>query len=538
MLVLDRNADAYPDDIDPAIRYRVPAGLAPLAGPDGTPQAMLSRGPDGGLLHLRLGPVWPALAARERMVAFESGRFRLVSRTPASSDTGAWRATPIVGAAVVDRSVTLDQVEAAIARKLGQGSGDVVDVEVELTFRGLAPAFPWLASVARTTLRARIGALLRSTPATFDEVEAAFLGLTEDTFTWHPLQAGALPPPRDEALRAIAQYAKAELFVESDHRYEFAEGGPARLDLSLAVPRVQTRTIGLRWSFSEFLAAQPDPKKHLIDVAIPAPFVAADLCVVNDVPLAANGITSVAVEVRTGGPTGIVRHEFKVGEPSAKRLRFVRESADALSIRWRARAAVLTATGPAIVESDEHAAGLLIEVNAATLGLKAIRFLAAKEVFDHAATIEVAVGNRTLSLTAAVPEAWAVGRQPPATVDVTARRSTGERFPLGAMACGPMGLTFDATTLGVGEFVTVVLRPPADLAQRAAYLGVQAEGHPWRTVEQGDDLALPMRRESRLVPPRIRYRSRVVARGAGGATSVVSDSAWRERTGDVVTIEL
>ena len=42
MLVLDRNADSYPDDSDPLVRYRLPTGLVALAGPDGTPQAMLS----------------------------------------------------------------------------------------------------------------------------------------------------------------------------------------------------------------------------------------------------------------------------------------------------------------------------------------------------------------------------------------------------------------------------------------------------------------------------------------------------------------
>jgi len=538
MLVLTRDTDAYPDDGDRSIRYRVPIGLRPLPAPDGTPQAVLSRSADGGLLHLRLEAMWPALQSGERTVAFHSGRFRLVPRTPSATDTGQWWPSPVTGAAVVDRSVSLDAVEAAIARRVGARDGNLVDVEVELSLNGLAPSFPWLASVDRASLRARVAALLRSTPASAEEIEAAFLGLPPDMFTWHPLECRAMPPPRDDALRAIAYAALRELFVANAGGYTLAEDGPPRYDVSLAVPRMQTRNVGLRWSFSEFLAAQPDPGKHLIDVAIPAPFVAADLCVVNDVPLAANGITGIAVEIRTGGPTGVVQHQFNPGEPSAKRLRFVRETADPLNIKWRARTAVVTANGPAMVDSDEHASGLLVEINPATLGLRALRFAARPDVFDHVTTLEIALGTRVLVLSAAAPEAWAVGRQAPASVTVTATRAAGERYPLGAIEVGPTGLLFDASALGVGEYVSVSLRPPADLDQRAAYLGIQVEGQAWRTVEGGGDIVLSVRRANRFAAPNVKYRSRVVPRRADGATSAVSESTWREAAGEIVTLEL
>lgn len=538
MLVLKRSEDTYPDHADAAVRYRLPTGLAPLPGPDGTPQAVLTRSPDGGLLHLRLGATWPELRPGDRPVAFAAGRFRLILQTPTARETGRWWPTPIGGNAVVDRSVSLDPIEAAIAKSLGQRTNDLVDAEVELTLHGLAPAFPWLVSVELATLRSRIAALLGATPASWDAVEAAFLGLTEDTFMWHPLEARALRPLLDEALLAIAQYAAPVLLTSTDRGWMLAQGGPSRLDISLAVPRVQTRTIGLRWSFSEFLAQQSDPRKHLVDVAIPAPFVAADLCVVNDVPLASTGIRSIAVEVRTGGPSGMLRHEFRAGEPSAARLRFVRESTAELDIRWRARATIVTASGPAAVETAERSSGLLIEVNPTSLGLKALRFLAAQEVFDHVASLEISVGSRTLTLNAASPEAWAVGREPPTTVTVGAMLASGERHALGAMPIGPMGMTLDAGTLGVGEIAPVVLRPPPDLERRAAYLAVQVEGHPWRTLDPGGELALAVRRESRVQPPKLRYRTRLVSRGVEGATSVMSESAWRDGVGEVVSVDL
>lgn len=538
MLVLSRSEDTYPDDTDAAVRYRLPTGLAPLPGPDGTPQAVLTRSQDGGLLHLRLGATWPELQPGDRPVAFATGRFRLILQTPTARETGRWWPTPITGNAVVDRSVSLDPIEAAIAKYLGQHTNDLVDVEVELTLRGLAPPFPWLVSVELATLQSRIAALLGATPASWEAVEAAFLGLTEDTFMWHSLEARALRPPLDEALLTIAQYAAPVLLSSSDRGWVLAQGGPSRLDISLAVPRVQTRTSGLRWSFSEFLAQQSDPRKHLVDVAVPAPFVAADLCILNDVPLASNGIRSIAVEVRTGGPSGMLRHEFRAGEPSAVRLRFVRESTAELDIRWRARATIVTASGPAAVETEERSSGLLIEVNPTNLGLKALRFLAAQEVFDHVASLEISVGSRMLTLNAASPEAWAVGREPPTTVTVGAILASGERHSLGATPIGPMGMTLDAGTLGVGEIAPVVLRPPPDLDRRAAYLAVQIEGHPWRTLDPGGELALAVRRESRVQPLKLRYRTRLVSRGVEGATSVMSESAWRDGVGEVVSVDL
>ena len=60
MLVLARAGDAYPDDSDAAVRYRLPTGLQPVVAPNGTPQAVLTRSEDGGLLQLRLVALWPS----------------------------------------------------------------------------------------------------------------------------------------------------------------------------------------------------------------------------------------------------------------------------------------------------------------------------------------------------------------------------------------------------------------------------------------------------------------------------------------------
>ena len=195
--------------------------------------------------------------------------------------------------------------------------------------------------------------------------------------------------------------------------------------------------------------------------------------------------------------------------------------------------------GPAVLPpTDFRKSGLLIEVTPAALGFKPIRLSSAPEVFDIAASLELIVGSRTLTLSRAAPEAWTVGREPPATATVTAQLASGERAPVGALPLDARGLTIDATTLGRGEIAPVVLRPPADLATRAAYLAVQVEGHGWRTLDAGTELTLPVRRESRLQPPKLRYRTRHVARREGGATAVISESAWRDAAGETISVEL
>jgi hypothetical protein len=308
--------------------------------------------------------------------------------------------------------------------------------------------------------------------------------------------------------------------------------------VSLAVARVQTRVFGLRWSFSEFLSNLEDPSPHLIDQAVPAPFEAADLHLVNDLPLAPEGIRSIVVEARTGGPSGLVRHEFLPGEAGAAHVRFVRETFEELETSWRARATVVTSRGPVIHNSGPHASGLMIEVNTESLGLNPVHLTADPEVFEHVVALEATVGTRTLKLTRERPEAWAVGRRPPPTIDLTAVLESGERKSLGSRRIGPRGLSVTAADLGVGEIAPVVLRPPDDLQLRAAYLALQVEGGPWRTIDFGAELTWPVRLESRLQAPRIRYRTRHVPRAVDGATQPMAESGWLEGVGEVVVAEV
>ncbi|MEA5451780.1 hypothetical protein VB780_24600 [Leptolyngbya sp. CCNP1308] len=538
MLVLNLTKAGYPDDGDNAIHYRLPIGLAPLPGDDGVPQAILIRSAEGGLMHLRLGATWPELSSQDRQIPFSRGRFRLRLHTPTTDECGHWQPLALDRNATVDCNLAFSPLEMAIARQLNNRGENLVDVEVELTFQGMTPAYPWRVSAEAAVLQAQFTALLGHNPVPWEAVQTAFLELSPDLFTWYPLAPGALPPPSDDALRLIAQQLGPRLFAAAPDGWSLLADGPDLVSLSLQVPTLQHQTLGLRWSWSDFLAAQPDPDRHLVDIQVPAPFEAADLYIVNDLALAPGGLTSLTVDIFTGGPSGLISHEFRLGEPSSARLRFIRETFEELNLRWQVRAAVITAQGPTLVETDLRPGTQLIELTAANVGLRPLRFRAEPEVFSQVKSLEVQIGQRRLTLTPAAPEAWAVGRTLPPTVVVSALLPSGEAVSLGNLAIGPQGLTLGTGELGVGEVVVVTLRAPANLLERAAYLAVQIDSGPWRTLEAGAELTWAVRRQNRFQPPQIAYRTRHVPRSADGRTAVLTAPQAHQGQGELVEVDL
>jgi len=539
MLLLRQDHDWYSDDSRPGVRYLLPKALEPVSSVDGIPQVLVARSGDGGVLHLRLGANWPELGQGEERVPFSGGRFRMVLKAPTAETHSEWRDVQLFGDALVDRSLSLSGAELAIARHLWERGAELVEVEVELSIRGSFPAYPWMVRVEAERLRELLLALLAETPASWQMVQAAFLGISKETFQWIPLEPRAIPPPTDEALLAVAQYAAPLLLRWTDEGWIPGDGSlPPEISLSLQVPRSGVRPFGMRWSFSEFLERQPDPGRHLLDLAVPDPFEAADLQIVNDLPLDEKAIRKITVEVLTGGPTGRVTHQFEPGKPSAARLRFVRETFDELNLSWRTLADVVTAAGPAIVPSDFRTTGLLIEVNREALNLTPLRFLAELEVFDHVTAILVKLGSRAFRLSRESPEQWAVGRRPPANVTVSAELPAGEIRGLGTVPLDPGGLDIGASLLRVGGPVGVSFRLAEDMVQRAAYVAVQLEGHGWRTLGGGETVSWPVARKNRLVAPEFRFRTRHVPVQGDGATGVMVESEWRDESGLEVSLEL
>ena len=536
MLVLIPSGDSFADHADSRLRYRLPTGLHPLIA-GGRPQVLVSRSDSGGMLQVRLTAEWPAMSPDDRPVPFAESRFRLVMRTPGgTAQTGEWRTSAMSGPVLVDRSVSLNPVEAAIARRLGAAASELVEVEVEATVRGFPPVCPWTVYAPGEALAQTLRALLGEDPVPWVEVENAFLGLPLDAFTWRASEPSALPPS-EQAKRSLARHAAASLLRSADGLWSLRPDPPPRIALNLAVPVADSRTVGMRWSFSEFLASQSDPSLHLVDVVMPAPHEASEVVVANDVPLAAKGISRIEVEVHTGGPSGRIRHTFVPDAPAAARLPFVRDTFEDLTLRWRAKVTVLTANGPAVLESPFQNAGLSIQIRPSDLGLVPIQLKADSEVFEHVQSVACVVGTRRVDLTSAEPEAWVVGRNPPPDAEVIAAPRGGDPVSLGAFPLDA-SLLIGAATLGVGEVVPVRISAKPDVWTRALYLAVQVDNGPWRTLERDQFIEWPVRRESRLHAPRLRFRTRHVASQAASAARLMQESDWLEGIGDSIAVEV
>lgn len=538
MRTLRRDAEGFLDDLDPSLRWVVPDGLEPVVDAAGVPQVFVVRGPDAGVLTLRLRPRWPGLDGRHRQASIAASRVRLVGLAAGVRSDGVWHDGGIEAEHLLGRALALDAIELAMIRRLAPGGGDTIEVEVELAFEGLLPRHPWLVRIDGPGLRARLRALLGD--GSFDRAgwNDAIAGLGDDVLTWWPLRADAIPVPRDEARIALAEHCLPLVTSGGPEALRLRDDLPERLAIDLSVATAGRTAVALRWSLSAFLAGLADPSLHLVDATVPDPFQAAAMHVTCDVPLADGGVRSIEVEITTGGPSGRLRHVFLPSAAAAVRLPFVRESAAPLEPRWLARATVVTAAGPTVVETPPRAGGTVIDLDATALGIVPLRFAADPIVFTRVAAIEIEIGARRVQLTAAASEAWAVGRTPPPSVAVTAIATDGVRHPLGNLALARDGLRVGAATLGIGDTVTVVLAPPAQLEASAAYLAVQIEGGPWRTLERGDRLPWSLRRDDVLTAPRLRYRTRHVPRDAGGRTSPMRESPWIDASGESITVTL
>lgn len=537
MLILGTEADGFPDTDNRELRYRLPVALQPAVPQDAVPEAMLATHANGGLLILRLLPQWPVLDDDERRVPLAAGRFRILLRAADGTDAGTWHDSAIVAEAVVDRRVTLNSLEASLARRLLRSGGDVLDIEVELAVRGRSPTFPWRIKASSELLRAQIDALLQNQPASWADVETAFQGLRREDFEWYPREPDALPPPADAAFALLAFHAKPLMFTSSADGWTLADDPPEWLDLDLSLARPLSRWFGLRWSFSEFLAAQPDPDRHLFELTTPAPLEAADLLLTHDLTLSDDGIRKIDVEVRGTGPSGELNHSFVPGSPSAARMRFVRETFRDLDLKARIKATVMAPGGPTIVRAELRSNDLSLHITAARLGIRPVLVTAEAAVFDHVAALEIVLGSRNIVLTADAPLRWAIRSSPAVAAATTAVLESGERVALGDVAPTDGNIIVGAATLGVGTMADIVFDWPATQGG-AAYLAVSTENGSWRTLQPGAQVYGHVRLKNSLEPVAIRYRTRHVPRDASGATAPMVESDWHQATGPIVTVSL
>lgn len=534
MLVLTSGPDGFVDDQDPALRYRLPTGLAPVEDHQGRASVALTTDTDGGILALRLAARWPTLAEHERHVPLAGGRVRVVVRGTTGAGAG-WADVHPHGGLLVDRHLSLGAVDADLLRDALLDGAAAVDVEVRLDIRGRTPSWPWLVRAHGPSLAQALGALVGSAPATWPDIVDAFHALGADGLTWTPTEPGPIPPPTGPDLAlALAAAARGTLLDRDDSGWVLRPEPPTQLDLSLSVPTVTTRAVPLSWSFSEFLATVADPDQHVRDTTVVQPLSATDLSVINEVPLAPDGIRRIDLDVETGGPSGTVSCSFTPDGPDAQRLRFVRITAAEMHLRWRARTTVDVSGRPVVLQAAPRPTGLLLRLRSEDLGLQAVRLYAEPAVFEAVAAVAVTIGTRTVRLDADRSMAWVVGRSAPPTASVVVIDPDGREYDYGAVPVVQGTAAITAALLELRSRGPVVLEP-ADWSG-LAYLAVQVEPGGWSTVPPDGTLVHQVTRSHRQADPRVRFRTRHVPVSADGATSPMVESPWQDGAGSRLAV--
>ena len=189
----------FPDHRDSRVLHYLPAEVGLATEPSGEPDFLLLRyrgdssGAAGGLLRWRLElapppPFWSTAAEaagwRPRAVAFDEGRFRFRLRSlveAARDEAGDWHSITAAGHELAATSVGLTPRETQFLQLLLEAGGSVVEVELELSYRGLVPGIPWLATAQTAALKTYLAALLPPAAVREDEVVAAFLSLPTPT---------------------------------------------------------------------------------------------------------------------------------------------------------------------------------------------------------------------------------------------------------------------------------------------------------------------------------------------------------------------
>jgi hypothetical protein len=449
VLVLVGSRGAFPDHLDQRVAHVLPDGLA-LADLLVLRYAGDGDAADGGLLRLRLIPTLPVGSGREvRPVAFEAGRARLRMRLPGDPDAlaGRWEPLAIPGGDILIPAVTLTSHEAQVVQALAEGGGAVVEVEVELRYRGVHPGLPWLATPG-AALHEELARRLAPEPVPASLVRAVVAGLPAETWAMRALVAGAPAPDPDalaDALTARVLDAWFEPVEAADEGIEEEEdrvatsderrvvGGSGARDgflgavplhrlraepavtgpWDLAVLRTEARTHRLTWSLGDAVAALPaEVRARAFPRVIVASLVAADTVhVVNGLPVTPDGVRAISVELGFLGASGLPEHATLTfdGSRSVQRVALPRFAGRDPRLRRRIDLTVASTDGgwPRRLRGTEAAvAGAVVEVSAATAGVDVVRIDARPDVFSHADALDVAI-TRSAAATAGPPPAAA-----------------------------------------------------------------------------------------------------------------------------------
>ncbi|MBC8163785.1 MAG: hypothetical protein H7Z42_21465 [Roseiflexaceae bacterium] len=596
MLVLSHNQSAAPtfaDSRDAALLYALPSALAVARDPAGKPVFMLlsyrdgSGEAQGGVLQLRLmfAPLAEQAtpsAAAVRMVSFERGFFRLRLRSlldGADEQAGEWRRAVFAGGELATITVELSTIELGLLQPLLADGRAVVEVELELHYRGLVPGVPWLATADLANLHGALAALLPG-PASADEIAAAFLSLPdrEDVLRWQALDETVPMPERELLLRQLARHTLDDLFVRqasepraaTHYLLRDAEALTYSWDLSLA--RQEERSYRLDWSVAslpEF--ADPQQRNMLFPIASGLDmFGGAEVYVLNELPIDASAIRQTWADLRFPTAAGVftTRRVQFAGTTSTAKLAITFPSiVQDFQIEYRTGALIAPAGGagwPQILQRDAVTMReRIVRISRETTGIDIVRVEAELRVFASAAAVEVELrasgsdsGDAPLAhvrLSAQQPSAWVALPGHDLHAPITAR----------CVAVPPAGMEREAFVLSDGEVRdrTVAIGahqlevPPLDrlaitldpaLAPRLAYTAIELThvAAPDATttgrrvsLDPAATLIWFVQRSNVFAPLQLQYRVSFVARDLAGTAQPMATTGWLPHEGTALLVQ-
>jgi len=581
----------FPDHLDPQIVLYLPNGLVIARTDDGTPDFMLltyraSGALAGGMLSMRLTTRAPAaeLVAAEaaagrqaRPVAFDAGFFRLRLRSllgDANDQLGDWRPAIFTGGRLTIDVVSLSQIELELLRTLLDDGRSVIEIDLDLRYRGLIDGVPLIASAPTGALKAALAPHL-SGPSSADEIAAAFQSLPGELLGWRAMAADA-PPASPALLREVALRALPLLFDEQPGaapidppRYQLRAATPAdppTFAVDLLPGRVEQRSHMLAWSVTELWQTVTDPnqRRKLFPVAGGQDlFSSVNICIVNHLPYDPAYLRETRAELRFVNAKGVPEYYTYVfdGTTDLVQLGAAYQSlTGSFKLDYRLSAVLAGAPGgwPTLIKRDfASAATPVIDISQAAIGIDIVRVEAEPAVFAKAAAIDVALlpaGASAplvqLTLTAARPTAWVALPNGGPTAALYARcvahPPSGINAPSIGLADAPVVdramfiAAYQLEPLGPDR-ISIALDPAA--AEQVAFATIELVRDPAPTasgrrlpLEPGRPQSWFCQRASLFEPISFRYRlSYALFDQAGGALPIVTTD-WVVGSGNTLVV--
>lgn len=520
MLVLPRSSDisnGFADHLDAAIRYELPDRLTLAQTSAGEPDFFLlrysgDRHDSGGLLQMRLqfAPFSEALtttiiAAGQKLLSipFESGAFRIRVRSPITDETqqvGIWHPVLFSANQVIAQSIDFDSTETQILQSLLQAEDNVVEVELELQYRGLVIGIPWLVTAQTQALKSHLMTFLGDQPVRVDQIIAAFLSIPtqSEMLKWIALESDAVELERDQMLTEIAWRSLDSLFqkipsttLPETPRYQLLRSLPndsLNVSWDLIPPRQEVRKHRLSWSVSELFEQITDSemRQKLFPIVNQVSlFGTTQIHVINFLPCDPNYLREVRLGLRFSGANGVPEYRDVVfnGQTTIERFTVVYPTLMPFQLDYRLSAVLAPPNGigwARTIKRDFVAANSsVIDLNRATAGIEFVRIEAESEVFNKASAIEISLPSTSLKLTPEKPSAWValpnIASTDKLTVRCVAQPPKGVSAPAHSLMDGEISdrsLKIAAYQLEVLDPDVITLTLDPEVAPHVAYVAV------------------------------------------------------------------